>query len=266
VAEKPERDASMPSLDELDSAWSDDDDLDEDATTVAKIPKELVAMSRRGTELESEERPAKAELPEKHEAITARPPPLAGEASVVVDAPHTAMAKSAAGGPEEDGDEDDEDDDEEHEDELAADDLDAGWDVEEERAVAADVAAGLDVEARKKAAEVRAAQRKEKGRAKKIAAKEKRRAHAESIRQKQKKPKKRSTPPPREVAATRSSPPGKGRGEGVPSATREHPTIPPKEARRGAAALAARRDLNRMVFFVALVVFFGALVIGLARR
>jgi hypothetical protein len=258
------RDQSTPSLDELDSAWSEEEELDQDATMVAKVPLDLVALSRRGTELEK-----KPELPEKHEAITARPPPLAGEASVVVDAPHQSLPKV----PVAPFDEDDEDEDDEEE--LAADDLDAGWDIEEERAVAADVAAGLDAEARKKAAEARAAQRKEKLRAKKIAAKDKRKARRESIRLKQKKPRKRSVPPPRESGALSPGSPIAREARGAPDAegatettgSREFPTIPPKDGRASkSSALAARRDLNRMVLFVAIVVVIGALVIGLARR
>jgi hypothetical protein len=248
-------DKSTPNLDELDSAWSEEE-YDEDATMVAKVPHDLVALSRRGTELETK---AKAPVePEKHEAITARPPPQAGEASVVVDVPHQNLPKL------DDLFQDEEEEEQEEEEELAADDLDAGWDIEEERAVAADVAAGLDPDARRRAAEARAAQRREKGRAKKLAAKEKRKAHSDSIRQKQKKPKKRSVPPPRDVAAERSSPANTGQALAT---SREHPTVPPEpEARPLATRGNAKRDLNRMVFFVAIVVVVGALAIGLARR
>jgi hypothetical protein len=252
-----DRDASVPNLEAVDSAWSDDEELDEDATTVARVPKELVALSRRG----GAEPEKKAEAPpEKHEAITARPPPIAGEASVVVGVPHQELPKLEAVDKREEVDEEDEDE----EDELEADDLDAGWDIEEERAAAADVAAGLDVEARRKASEARAAQRKEKSRAKKLAARDKRKAKSDAIRLKQKKPKKRSIPPPREPreGASRSTPPAK-RDSDSPPTSREHPTIPPAAA---AATALARRDLNRMVLFVALVVVLGALVIGLARR
>lgn len=76
--------------------------------------------------------------------------------------------------------------------------LDAGWDEEEKAAAAADVAAGLDAEARRQAAEERAAARKEKLRAKKLLAKQKRKAHADAVRQsqKQKKPRRRPPTPP----------------------------------------------------------------------
>jgi hypothetical protein len=77
--------------------------------------------------------------------------------------------------------------------------LETGWDAEEEEAAAADLRAGLDPEARRRLAEERAALRKEKRRAKQLAAKEKRKAQKDAIREKQKKPKKRSKP---------SSPPG----------------------------------------------------------
>jgi hypothetical protein len=275
-----------PSLEELDSAWSDEEEYDEEATRVAKIPLDLVALSRRGPELEAKGKPA----PEKHEAITARPPPPgAGEASVVVDVPHETLPntlskiepEAAAAGTDLDGPDDDDD--------LEADDLDAGWDIEEEKAVAADLAAGLDAEARKKAAEERAAHRKEKARAKKLAAKEKRKAHAESIRLKQKKPKKRSNPPPRDSAAVRAAANAKAPTEAVKareatSRTSSSSSPPKKDARpdagarpaagerpgavaRPAAARAlARRDMTRMIFFVAIVVVIGALVIGLSRR
>jgi hypothetical protein len=257
-----DRDKSTPSLEELDSAWSDEE-YDEDATMVAKVPLDLVALSRRGTELEAKQAPAAAE-PEKqkHEAITARPPPQPGEASVVVDVPHHSLPKVEDIFSEEEDEEDEEP-------ELAADDLDAGWDIEEERAVAADVAAGLDPDARRKAAEARAALRREKGRAKKLAAKEKRKAHSDSIKQKQKKPKKRSIPPPpRDGATDRATPSNTGREPvRAQSVSREFPTVPPKgEARPLAPRGTSKRDLNRMVLFVALVVVLGALVIGLARR
>lgn len=259
-----DRDKSSPSLADVDSAWNEEE-YDEDATMVARVPLDLVALSRRGTELEKKPE-------EKHDAITARPPPQPGEASVVVDAPHETLPRIEAASIEVLGiGEDDEGDlDEPHDedDDLVADDLDAGWDIEEERAVAADVAAGLDAEARRKAAELRAAQRRERGRAKKLAAKEKRKARADSIRLKQKKPKKRSIPPPRESAAGRTPVPAKP-SKPVPEAatsSREFPTIPPKDSRPAAPLASARRDMNRMVFFVALIVVIGALVIGLARR
>lgn len=264
-------DKSSPSLDELDSAWSDEEGLDEDATRVAKIPLDLVALSRRGNELEAKAAPAPP--PEKHDAITARPPPPAGEASVVVDVPRETVRKiESAGSAETDtngeleASQDDDDD-------LEADDLDAGWDIEEERAAAADVAAGLDAEARKKAAEARAAARKEKLRAKKLAAKEKRKAHAESIRLKQKKPKKRSNPPPpRDSTPVRGAAKAKGSSSDAPRAEGRAADAPKEKAGTGSARPAAvvrssaRRDMTRMVFFVAMVVVIGALVIGLSRR
>ncbi len=257
-----EADRSSPSLEELDSAWAEEgEEYDEDATMVAKVPLDLVALSRRGTELESKPRIE----PERHEAITARPPPPAsGEASVVVDAPHQTLPKIEVEEAEENEDEQDEDD-------LDADDLDAGWDIEEERAAAADVAAGLDPEARRKAADARAVQRRDKQRAKKLAAKEKRRARADSIRLKQKKPKKRSIPPPRPSSSARSTPPRAAVEAAEGSESRERPTIPPAEP-RGAVVVApgsaskTRRDATRMAFFVALVVVLGALAIGLMRR
>lgn len=268
VGDKPDGDKSSPSLDELDSAWNDEEQLDEDATMVAKVPLDLVALSRRGIDEAKAKAKAEPEKPEKHDAITARPPPQPGEESVVVDAPHENLPKVEEPRVDANEGEDDEEEDEEHDDDddLVADDLDAGWDIEEERAVAADVAAGLDAEARRKAAEERAAHRKGKGRAKKLAAKEKRKARAESLRLKQKKPRKRSTPPPREAGASRSDAPAKMAGQAPTS--REHATIPPKakDSRPAAAVLAARRDMNRMVLFVAIVVVIGALVIGLARR
>lgn len=266
---KEDKDQSSPSIEELDSAWADEgEEFDEDATRVAKIPMDLVALSRRGNELEAKAKPE----PEKNDAITARPPPpAAGEALVVVDAPHQTVPRiqieddepardDAAGGDE---DEDDED--------LDADDLDAGWDVEEERAAAADVAAGLDVEARRKAAEARAILRREKLRAKKLAAKEKRKARADSIKLKQKKPKKRSIPPPREGAREgREGAVAKAVDADLADSTaRERPTIPPKEGRAPLAAPAQsgmKRDVTRMVLFVAIIVVLGALVIGLMRR
>jgi hypothetical protein len=249
------RDESTPSLDDLDSAWSEGE-FDDEATMVAKVRHDLVELSRRDIDTP---RPGPAAA--KNETITTRPPP--GEASVVIDSSVESMVKVEVtvdvGG---DGDAEGEDDDED-EDELDADALDAGWDIEEERAVAADVAAGLDPEARRKAAEERAEQRKDKMRAKKLAAKEKRKAKTDAIRQKQKKPKKRSNPPP-----GRSTPPPPSREDaGAPLAReRERETLPPAEVRPTAAAIAARRSLNRMVFLVALVVLVGALVIGLARR
>ena len=250
-------DELTPSLDELDSLWSDDDAYDEEKTMVAKVRHDLVELTRRGVDPETKGKGE--EPPEKHEAITARPPPLTGEASVVVAVTHESAPKIE----EPAGDEEEQDEDEEEE--LAADDLDAGWDIEEERAAAADVAAGLDVEARRKAAEARAVQRRDKARAKKLAAREKRKAKTDAIRQKQKKPKRRSTPPPRDAASGGSTPPPRGDSD-APLATRERPTIPPKEARTTAAAITARRDLSRMILLVALVVLVGALVIGLARR
>ena len=261
-----DRDKSTPSLEELDSAWSDEE-FDEDATMVAKVPLDLVALSRRGTDLEAKGSAGTVAEPEKHEAITARPPPLAGEASVVVDVPHQSLPRAADLFQEEEDEEDGEE-----EPELAADDLDAGWDIEEERAVAADVAAGLDPDARRKAAEARAAHRRDKARAKKLAAREKRKAHSDSIRQKQKKPKKRSIPPPRDGSADRATPSNTGRepvreAAREPATSREFPTVPPKgEARSLAPRGTSKRDLNRMVLFVALVVVLGALVIGIARR
>jgi hypothetical protein len=96
-------------------------------------------------------------------------------------------------------------------------------------------------------------------RAKKLAARDKRKAKTDAIRQKQKKPKKRSNPPP-----GRSTPPPRD-DSGAPS-LRERETVPPAEVRPTAAAITARRSLNRMIFLVALVVLLGALVIGLARR
>jgi hypothetical protein len=267
-----DRDKSSPNLSEVDSAWNDEEEYDEDATMVAKVPLDLVALSRRGTELE------KKPEPEKHDAITARPPPQPGEASVVIDAPHENLPKIETPSVEirADGGDDDEDEDEEHDDDddLVADDLDAGWDIEEERAVAADVAAGLDAEARRKAAEARAAQRKEKSRAKKIAAKEKRKARADSIRSKQKKPRKRSIPPPRESIrpaagkARTPVPPKPAASARATSPSREFPTIPPKDSRAAAPLVSpsARRDMNRMIFIVAIIVVIGALVIGLSRR
>jgi hypothetical protein len=259
-----DRDKSSPSLADVDSAWSEEE-YDEDATMVARVPLDLVALSRRGNELEKKPE-------EKHDAITARPPPQPGEASVVVDAPHESLPRIESPSVEilaveREGD-DGEDEDDDEDDDLVADDLDGGWDIEEERAAAADVAAGLDPEARKKAAEARAAQRREKGRAKKLAAKEKRKARAESIRLKQKKPRKRSIPPPGRTPvpakpAKSSRPP-----PAAASSSREFPTIPPKDSRPAAplALASARRDMNRMIFFVAIIVVIGALVIGLARR
>ncbi len=247
---------SSPNLADVDSAWAEEEELDEDATMVAKIPMDLVALSRRGQELEK-----KIEEPEKHEAITARPPPPGTEASVVV-APDPPVPEDL---PDEEVDLEDEE--AEEEEELSAEDLDAGWEVEEERAAAADEAAGLDADARRKAAEVRAAQRKEKARAKKIAAKEKRKAKADAIRQKQKKPKKRSTPPPPRNVVTRSSSPpgGEPKRDAAKGAARAE-AAQGKAPRFTKAELAARRDLNRMVLFVALVVVMGAFAIGLVRR
>lgn len=265
----PQGDQSSPDMGSVDSAWGDDDDLDEDATRVAKIPHDLVALSRRGSALEKDQAP-----PEKHEAITARPPPVeAAVASVVVDAPHEQLPPLASGSvsvslaaaDDEDLDEDEDEDD----DDVNADDLDAGWDIEEEKAAAADVAAGLDLEARRKAAEQRAVARKDKARAKALAAKEKRKARAEAVRQKQKKPKKRSVPPPAAgSAATRSSrpPPPKAEATSVTSTSREHPTIPPKDSKAPLARPKAQRDLLRMVLIVAIVVALGALAIGIMRR
>jgi hypothetical protein len=249
---------SSPSLDELDSSWGDDEVFDEDATMVAKVPLDLVALSRRGSELQ--EVGKKVEEPEKHEAVTARPPPMV-EASVVVDAPHEQLppGESRAKG-------DDDDDDEDDDDNLVADDLDAGWDIEEERAAAADVAAGLDAEARRRASEARAQQRKERARAKTLAAKEKRRARADEIRRKQKKPKKRSIPPPPRDA------PGAihkavAKAESLdPPASRERPTLPPEASRVPDRAALAKRDTLRMVLFVAVVVVIGALTIGVMHR
>jgi hypothetical protein len=263
--EKPEPkggELSAPNLEDVDSHWGDDDDLDEDATTVAKIPQELMALSRRGNELEKPGAAAKKEEapPEKHDAITARPPPMAAEQSVVVDAPHETIAEAApAPAPavvEEEDDEDEEDDEEA--------DLDAGWDelaaAEEKRAAAADEAAGLDAEARRKAAEERAVARKDKARAKTLAAKEKRKAKSDAQKQRQKKPKKRSIPPPR--ARTDSQPPtSRQRVTGRPA-----PLAADAAASPSVALAKPQRDVLRMVFFVALVVVLGAFVIGLARR
>jgi hypothetical protein len=268
-----DRDKSSPNLSEVDSAWNDEEEYDEDATMVAKVPLDLVALSRRGTELE------KKPEPEKHDAITARPPPQPGaqpgEASVVIDAPHENLPRIETPSVEiRAADEDDEDEEHDDDDDLVADDLDAGWDIEEERAVAADVAAGLDADARRKAAEARAAQRKEKSRAKKLAAKEKRKARADSIRLKQKKPKKRSIPPPRDSLRPAAGkvrtpvPPKPAAAARATSPSREFPTIPPKDLHAAGplASSSARRDMNRMVFIVAIIVVIGALVIGLSRR
>jgi hypothetical protein len=266
-AADPKGDQSSPDMGSLDSSWGDDDDLDEDATRVAKIPHDLVALSRRGSALEKDVAP-----PEKHEAITARPPPVEAPrqgppietavASVVVDAPHEQLPPLASASVAA-ADEDDED--EEDDDEPNADELDAGWDVEEEKAAAADVAAGLDAEARRKAAEQRAVARKEKGRAKVLAAKEKRKARAEAVRQKQKKPRKRSVPPPAAGAAASKSSRPPPKAEATP-ASREHPTIPPTESKAPVVRSGAQRDLLRMIFIVALVVALGALAIGIMRR
>jgi hypothetical protein len=251
--DKKDGDLSSPNLEELDSAWdSDDDDLDEDATTVQKIPKELVALSRRGTEIEQPVK--KTEEPEKHEAITARPPPNA-EPSVVVDAPHEKLAKAQERASIADAEENEEEDEaaEEEADEVVA-------EAEEKRAAAADEAAGLDAEARKALAEARVSARKDKARAKTLAAKEKRKAHVDAQRQKAKKPKRRSTPPrapEEEQRASDSQPPtSRARATGRPAAM-------PSE---GSALAAQNRDVLRMVFWVAMVVVFGAFVIGLARR
>jgi hypothetical protein len=283
-----EGELSAPSLDDLDSNWGGDEEgLDEDATTVARIPQELMALSRRGNELEKPAPAAKKEEapPEKHDAITARPPPIAAEQSVVVDAPHEKVDKAPEPAPADPavvaGDED-EDDDEEEDDEDDPDETDAGWDelvaAEEKRAVAADEAAGLDAEARRKAAEERAAARaarKEKGRAKTLAAKEKRKAKADAQRQRQKKPKKRSIPPPRD--GTSPAAPGRGPNQGTaarkdsqPPTSRQRVTGRPAPLDAGAASSAplakSQRDVLRMVLLVALVVVLGAFVIGLARR
>jgi hypothetical protein len=256
----PDKSDLTPSLPEVDAAWGDDEDYDEDATRVAKVPHALVALSRRGPELGADAAP-----PEKHEAITARPPPMAeGEASVVVSAPHQQLPAVAADDDEagEAGEEDDDDD-------LDADELDAGWDIEEEKAAAADVAAGLDPEARRRAAEERATARREKGRAKALAAKEKRKARAEAIRQKQKKPKKRSIPPPRDS----ESGPAKAKSSRPPESEPEANVAEPKTLDRThrttvkrAKTRTLRDDVLLMVLVVAIVVAVGALTIGLMRR
>ena len=261
--EKKDGDLSSPNIDDLDSAWdSDDEELDEDATTVQMIPKELVALSRRGTEepAKKAEAPAKKpEEPEKHEAITARPPPPGPvEPSVVVDAPHEQVAQAqeqASAADEEEGE------DEVVGAEAAADEGVA--EAEEKRAAAADEAAGLDAEARKKAAEERATARKEKQRAKTLAAREKRKAHVESQRQKAKKPRRRSLPPREsgadtEAKARDSKPPSsRARVTGRPAAM---------TSARPATVVAPNRDMLRMVFLVAIVVVVGAFVLGLVRR
>ncbi len=253
--DKKEGDLSSPNLDELDSAWdSDDEELDEDATTVQRIPKELVALSRRGVE---EAEAKKTEEPEKHEAITARPPPIGEQQpSVMVDAPHEKLAQAQERASLVDDEEFEAEDAaaEEEADEVVA-------EAEEKRAAAADEAAGLDAEAQKRAAEERIAARKEKSRAKTLAAKEKRRAHVESQRMKAKKPRKRSIPPrepEREKRASDSQPPtSRARVTGRPAAM----------ANEASALLdAPNRDVLRMVFLVAIVVVIGALLIGLSRR
>jgi hypothetical protein len=252
--DKKDGDLSSPNIDDLDSAWdSDDDELDEDATTVQRIPKELVALSRRGTEIE--EPPKKEEAPEKHEAITARPPPVGtAEPSVVVDAPHEQLAGVQERTSEVDEDEADEARAEREDDAAVA-------EAEERRAAAADEAAGLDAEARRRAAEARAAVRKDKQRAKTLAAREKRKAHVESQRQKAKKPKRRSIPPRESDAEGRAK-------ESKPPASRERTTgrPAPMPSDNAAALVAPNRDVLRMVFLVAVVVVLGALVLGLVRR
>ena len=256
VAEKRDPDASAPDLDALDSSW-DDDELDEDATTVAKIPKDLIALAR----MKDHEPPPKEEAPpEKHEAITARPPPLANgeggavnaphtEPLVVVDAPHEKLAAA-------DRDEADDEEDEEEE------ESDAAEGDEEARARAADEAAGLDEAARRKAADERAQARREKARTKTLAARERRKAKVEAQRAKQKQKKKRSIPPraPNDDAPVLdAAPTSRERPTGRPAA-------PDAAVVKGAGALAPRRDWVRMALLCAIVVIIGALIIGLARR
>jgi len=250
--EKPllDPDASTPDLEALDSAW-DDDDLDEDATMVAQIPKNLVALSRMK---DPEKAPPRDEAePEKHEAITARPPPIAGapaEPSVVVDAPHQQIADAAQQEATEEAAAPEDDD---------AEISDAAEGDEEARARAADEAAGLDAEERRKAAEQRTAVRRDKARAKTIAARDRRKAKADVQRQKQKQKKKRSIPP---RANERPAP-----AEPQPT-SRERPTVPP--ARDSASPMEEpvvlpKQSWARMGIIVAVVVTIGALVIGLAR-
>jgi hypothetical protein len=162
----------------------------------------------------------------------------------------------------------------EEEGEPALDDLDAGWDLEEERAAAADVSIGLDVAARRRAAEERAALRKEKLRAKKLAAQGKRKARFESIREKQKKPKKRASTSPR----TRGDEPGTASVEkdellaaGFSRERSTRPSARPSDpaARRSSKAFAAtirRRNSIRVLWFLlAFAVATGALVFALLR-
>jgi hypothetical protein len=251
---KPDPEASAPvDIAALDSSW-DDDDLDEDATMVAKIPRNLVELSRMK---DPEKAPPREEAePEKHEAITARPPPMGAEPSVVVDAPHETLAAEEKDATEAVEEEDDEDDEEED---------DAAEGDEEARARAADEAAGLDVDARRKAIEERTSLRREKARAKTLAAKERRKARQEDQRLKQKKPKKRSLPPRAagEKADRTSAVPASTPATGAATKTKTDPPAAPDKKRTSLAA--PKTDWMRMVLLVAVVILLGAVVIGLAR-
>jgi hypothetical protein len=155
----------------------------------------------------------------------------------------------------------------EEEAESALDDLDAGWDLEEQRAAAADVAVGLDAGARRRAAGERAAARKEKLRAKKVAAQEKRKAHSESIRQKQKKPKRQRATPSRHPG------PGPERGASPTVEDELEAAKPPLERPLQRSAVASKKKAVRrrnnvrvLLFLVAFAVATGALVFSLSRR
>jgi hypothetical protein len=255
--------ASAPDLSKVDSAW-DEDEFDEDATMVAQVPKNLVALSRL-KDPEKTAPPREEAPPEKHEAITARPPPM-HEPLVMVDAPHEQIADAERPSRTGDEDEDDEEDEVEEEDDGEEDDFsDAAEGDEEARARAADEAAGLDAEARRKAVQERAAARREKARARKLAARERRKDRAAAQRLKQKQPKKRSTPPPpkpSEETATANAD-GPTEAEALEPTSREQPTLPPAPRPKG---LGPRRDMVRMVIIVAVVIALGALVLGLMKQ
>jgi hypothetical protein len=139
-------------------------------------------------------------------------------------------------------------------------DLDAGWDLEEERAAAADVAVGLDAGARRVAAERRASERKEKLRAKKALAQEKRRAHSESIRQKQKKPKKRASISPRRPASVATTSPGVDevpRGASAPRGEMSRSVASPTVRRR--------RNVRILLLLIAFATASGAVAFVLSR-
>jgi ATPase subunit of ABC transporter with duplicated ATPase domains len=151
----------------------------------------------------------------------------------------------------------------EEEGEPSLDDVDAGWDLEEERARAADVAIGLDAAARRKAAEERAALRKEKLRAKKLAALEKRKARSESARQKQKKPKKRVSMLPRAAAAEPLAlAANSSRESKAPRSAQPGESKTPKAS---VATVRRRNSARVLLFLAAFAIATGALVFALRR-